>query len=153
MSVRVPPGGTRGVRIPRFLLKFGTGMMVRRFRGGKGARTQGGVEALLLETVGARSGKPRYAFLGYLPEEDDAWLVVASAAGAKWHPAWLYNLAAQPEATVEFKNGRRIDVLAETPEGPDLAAAWERIGREAPEYPKYFTKTDREIPVVRLRRR
>jgi hypothetical protein len=42
-------------------------------------------------------------------------------------------------------------VRAETLEGDDLAAAWERLGREAPEYPKYFTKTDREIPVVRLR--
>jgi deazaflavin-dependent oxidoreductase (nitroreductase family) len=152
MSVKVPPSGTRGVRLPRFLLKFGNRMMARRFRG-RGARTQGGVEALMLETVGAKSGERRYAFLGYLAEGDEAWLVIASAAGAKWHPAWLYNLAAQPEATVEFKDGRRVDVRAETLEGEDLAAAWERIGREAPEYPKYFTQTDKELPVVRLRRR
>jgi deazaflavin-dependent oxidoreductase (nitroreductase family) len=140
------------VRVPRFLLTFGNGMMVRRFHG-RGARTGGGVEALLLETVGAKSGAPRAAILGYLPEGDDSWLVIASAAGAKWHPAWLYNLAARPEATVEFKDGRRVEVLAETLEGDDLATAWERIGREAPEYPKYFSKTDRELPVVRLRRR
>ncbi len=152
MSVRVPPSGTRGVRVPRFLMTFGNGMMVRRFHG-RGARTGGNVEALLLETTGARSGQPRFAILGYLAEGDDAWLVIASAAGAKWHPAWLYNLAAQPDAVVEFKDGRRVDVRAETLEGEDLAAGWERIGREAPEYPKYFTKTDRELPVVRLRRR
>jgi hypothetical protein len=44
-------------------------------------------------------------------------------------------------------------VRAETLEGTDLAAAWERLEREAPEYPKYRTKTDREIAIVRLRSR
>ncbi len=39
----------------------------------------------------------------------------------------------------------------ETLEGADLAAAWERLEREAPEYPKYRTKTDREVAIVRLR--
>lgn len=140
------------MRVPRRLLNLGNRMMVRRFPG-RGARTQGGVDALMLETVGARSGKRRYAVLGYLAEGDDAWLVIASAAGAAWHPGWLYNLAAQPDATVEFKDRRRVDVHADSLEGEDLATAWERIGREAPEYPKYLTQTDREIPVVRLHRR
>ena len=152
MAVKVPPSGTRGSRIPRFLLTSGNRMMVRRFRG-RGARTQGGVDALLLETTGARSGKPRAAILGYLAEGDDAWLVIASAAGVKWHPAWLYNLAARAEGTVEFKDGRRVDVRADTLEDDDLAVAWERIGREAPEYVKYRSGTDREIPVLRLTRR
>jgi hypothetical protein len=31
--------------------------------------------------------------------------------------------------------------------------AWQRLETEAPEYPKYRTKTDREIAIVRLRRR
>ena len=34
----------------------------------------------------------------------------------------------------------------------DLAAAWERIGKEAPEFVGYRSVTDREIPVVRLSR-
>jgi hypothetical protein len=34
-------------------------MMLRSFRRG-GARTQGGVATLMLETVGARSGQPRH---------------------------------------------------------------------------------------------
>jgi deazaflavin-dependent oxidoreductase (nitroreductase family) len=152
MSVRVPPGGSRGLRLPRFLARLGNRMMLRQFRSG-GARTQGGIETLMLETVGARSGQRREAVLGFLPDGEDAWLVIASLAGAARNPAWLHNLAAQPEATIQFDDGERVEVRAETLEGPDLAAAWERLEREAPEFPKYRTKTDREMPIVRLRRR
>ena len=46
--------------------------------------------------------------------------------------AWLHNLAAEPEAVVQFADGRRVDVHADTLAGDDLAAAWERIARQAP---------------------
>ncbi len=152
MSVKVPPRGTRGPRYPRLGLRFGNRMMLRQFRKGRG-RTRGGIDTLMLETVGSKSGQLRQSVLGYLAEGDDAWLVIAALAGARRHPSWLYNLAAQPDVSIQFKDGRRVDVRAETLEGDDLAAAWERIGREAPEFPKYRSQTDREIPVVRLRRR
>jgi deazaflavin-dependent oxidoreductase (nitroreductase family) len=138
--------------LPRFLARFGNGMMLRQFRRG-GATTQGGVETLMLETVGAKSGHPRQSVLGFLPEGDDAWLVIASLAGTARNPAWLHNLAAQPDARIQFAGGRRVDVRAETLEGADLAQAWERLEREAPEYPKYRVKTDRAVSIVRLRRR
>ena len=138
--------------MPRFLARFGNGMMLRSFRKG-GARTQGGIETLMLETVGAKTGQLRQSILGFLPEGEDAWLVIASLAGTARNPAWLHNLAAQPEATVELEAGRRIGVRAETLEGSDLASAWQRLEREAPEYPKYRTKTDREVAIVRLRAR
>jgi deazaflavin-dependent oxidoreductase (nitroreductase family) len=140
------------MRLPRFLSRIGNRMMLRNFRRGE-ARTQGGIEALMLETVGAKSGQSRQAVLGFLPDGEDAWLVIASLAATARNPAWLHNLAAQPEATIQFVNGRRVDIRAETLEGTDLDAAWQRIEREAPEYPKYKTKTDREIAIVRLRRR
>ena len=152
MSVNLPPRGTRGMRFPRFLAGLGNRFMLWRFGRG-GARTQGGVETLMLETVGARSGKPRRVILGYLAEGNDAWLVIAALAGAARHPAWLHNLAAQSDATAQFNDGRRVDVRAETLAGDDLVAAWERIAQEAPEFVGYRSKTDREIPVIRLRRR
>ena len=127
-------------------------MMLRSFRKG-GVRTQGGIETLMLETVGAKTGQVRQSILGLLPDGDDAWLVIASLAGAARNPAWLHNLAAQPKAMVQLEDGRRIGVRAETLEGPELAAAWERLENEAPEYPKYRTKTDREVAIVRLRAR
>jgi deazaflavin-dependent oxidoreductase (nitroreductase family) len=152
VTVRVPPSGTRGLRLPRFLARFGNGMMLRSFRKGT-ARTQGGIETLMLETTGAKTGQVRQSVLGYLPDGDDAWLVIASLAGTARNPAWLHNLAARPEGTIQLKDGRRIDVRAETLEGAELAAAWQRLEREAPEYPKYRTKTDREVAIVRLRSR
>jgi deazaflavin-dependent oxidoreductase (nitroreductase family) len=79
--------------------------------------------------------------------------VVASLAGAARHPSWLYNLAREPRASIEFGDGRRVDVVAETLGGADLTAAWKRLAIEAPEYDRYRSKTDRAIPVVRLRQR
>ena len=152
MTVKVPPGGTRGLRLPRLLARFGNGMMLRSFRKGT-ARTQGGIATLMLETVGAKTGQLRQSILGFLTEGDDAWLVIASLAGTARNPAWLHNLAAQPEATIQLEDGRRIGVHAETLDGPDLAAAWLRLETEAPEYPKYRTKTDREVAIIRLRSR
>ena len=134
------------------MARLGNRMMLRSFRKG-GARTQGGIETLMLETVGRETGQVRQAILGFLRDGDDAWLVVASLAGTARNPGWLHNLAAQPDATIQLEDGRRLGVHAETLEGADLAAAWQRLEQEAPEYPKYRTKTDREIAIVRLRSR
>jgi deazaflavin-dependent oxidoreductase (nitroreductase family) len=153
MSVKVPPSGTRGVPIPRFIAGFASRMIMRQFRRRRGARTRGGIPALALETIGAKSGEPRQAVLGYLEEGADSWLVIASAVGASRHPAWLHNLAKHPEATIDFGDGQRVAVRAESVEGTALEDAWARIAGEAPEYVGYRSKTDREIPVVRLRRR
>jgi deazaflavin-dependent oxidoreductase (nitroreductase family) len=156
MSVNVPPRGTRGTPIPRFpgwLASMISRLQLRQFRRRHGGHTQGGLQAVVLETTGAKSGEPRTAMLGYVEESDSSWLVIASLAGAARHPAWLYNLARHPEATIEFGDARRVPVRAETLAAEELAAAWARIAVEAPEYVKYRSKTDREIPVVRLRRR
>jgi deazaflavin-dependent oxidoreductase (nitroreductase family) len=152
MSVKVPPRGTRGAPFPRFLVGSANRLLLRRFRRG-GARTQGGLPTLLLETVGARSGETRHAVLGYLEDGPGAWLVIASLGGAARHPAWLHNLAKQADAMVEFDDGRRFEVRAETLDGEQLDAAWARIARDAPEYVNYRSKTDRDIPVLRLRQR
>ena len=126
-------------------------MQLGRFRR-RGGYSQGGVHALVLETTGARTGEPRTAMLGYIEESQDSWLVIASLAGAARNPAWLHNLASHPEATIEFGDGRRIPVRAETLDGADLDSAWQRIAVDAPDYVKYRTKTDRQISVIRLRR-
>jgi deazaflavin-dependent oxidoreductase (nitroreductase family) len=149
MSVEVPPEGTRGATFPRLIPRlcgrFTAGMFRRRPN-----KTGGGVPTLLLETQGAISGKTRHAILGYLEEWADAWLVVASLAGAARQPGWLYNLARQPQATVEFYGGRRVEIEARTLSGAERDAAWQRLGEEAPEYVKYLDKTDRQIPIIRL---
>jgi len=139
-------------KFPSPLARLFSRLQARGFRRSRGGHTQGGVDAILLHTVGARSGEPRTALLGYITEMPDSWLVIASLAGAARNPGWLHNLAHDPQATIEFGDGRRVEVRAETLEGADLEAAWTRIAREAPEYKKYESKTDRPIPVIRLRK-
>ena len=153
MSVTVPPAGTRGSRFPKFpgpIARLMSRMQTAMFRRQHGMRTQGGVPAFILETIGARTGEVRRAVVGYLEDGPDAWLIIASLAGSARNPAWLHNLAANPYATVELGDGRRVKVEATTLAGPELEAAWQRITVEAPEYAKYLDVTDRRVPVLRL---
>ena len=153
MSVQVPPSGSHGAffpRLPGWLARRVNRMAANRFRRNHGGAVRG-VPSVILETTGARSGEPREAILGLVDDGPDTWLIVASAAGAAHHPQWMYNLAANPTAVLEFGDGRRVAVRADMPVGADLEAAWDTISKAAPIYIGYRTKTDREIPVVRLR--
>jgi len=152
MTVKVPSKGTRGAFFPKFLTRLTHGMSLRGYRSGR-MREVGGVPMLLLETRGAKSGQLRHAPLGYFEEGPGAWLIIGSTAGASWNPAWVHNLAADPDATIEFGDGRRVAVRAETVEGADLDAAWTLIAARSTQYSGYRSKTDRQIPVIRLRER
>jgi F420H(2)-dependent quinone reductase len=79
--------------------------------------------------------------------------VTVPSRGTRGTPFPRHNLAGQPQATIEFFGGRRVEVEASTLAGDELDAAWARLAAEAPEYPKYMDRTDRHIPVLRLRRR
>lgn len=154
MSVIVPPAGTRGSRFPKlpgWLARFGSRMQLWMFRRNKGGHTPGGVTTLVLETIGARSGERRHAVLGYLDEAPGSRLIIASLAGSARNPAWLYNLARNPDATIELADGRRLRVSATTLAGQELAAAWKKVEVDAPEYAKYLSVTDRAMPIIRLR--
>ena len=63
MSVKVPPKGTKGVPFPRFVVRLGSRFAPGMFRR-RPNKTGGGIETLLLETRGAKSGKTRNAILG-----------------------------------------------------------------------------------------
>ena len=88
--------------------------------------------------------------------DEPAWAEAIVADGGRFafvgSDAEAAAVAGPDAAVVDLGDGRRVDVRAETLEGDDLERAWERIAVEAPEYVKYRTKTDRAMPVVRLRR-
>jgi deazaflavin-dependent oxidoreductase (nitroreductase family) len=154
VAVTVPPPGTRGSRFPKFpgwLARFSSRMQLRMYRRNKGGSTPGGVPTLILETIGAKSGEKRHAVLGYVDDAPGSWLVMASLAGSARNPSWLYNLARQPEATIELGDGRRVRVSATTLADQDLDAGWRKFSEAAPEYAKYLTVTDRAMPIIRMR--
>jgi deazaflavin-dependent oxidoreductase (nitroreductase family) len=112
-----------------------------------------GMRLLVLNTVGKKSGVSRSNPVAWFPGEEDSWLIVASAGGAPKNPAWFYNIGAHPEALSIDVGGSRVPVAAEQLVGADRASAWTSITTASPQFSKYESKTDREIPVIRLTRR
>ena len=70
-----------------------------------GGRLPGLPSLLLLDHVGARSGKLRTTPLVFMAEADN-FLVVASKGGHPRHPAWLHNIRAHPQTEVQIGRTR-----------------------------------------------
>lgn len=124
---------------------------VRLYRatGGRFSLTPRGARVLLLTTTGRRSGQPRPTPLIYTTEGTD-YLVVGSNWGASADPAWLLNLSANPDATIEV--GRVRHSVTTTVLGTaERAEMWPLLVRSWPLYADLAASAgDRELPVVRL---
>jgi deazaflavin-dependent oxidoreductase (nitroreductase family) len=141
--------GTRGGRQPAgFAARLSNKVMAGRVR--KGRAKFLGFKALVLITVGRKTGAERATPVGWFPGPDDSRLIVASAAGATGNPGWYYNLAAHPDQVQIEVDGRKVPVTAEQLHGAEREAAWQQIVTAAPRFAKYQQKTDRELPVIRL---
>ena len=103
---------------------------------------------IVLTSVGARTGKLRKTALMRV-EHDGKYAVVASLGGAPRHPVWYYNLKAHPQ--VELQDGpMKRDYEAREVTGAEKALWWERAVEAWPDYARYQTKTERQIPVFVL---
>lgn len=109
-----------------------------------------GQPILLLHMRGAKSGQPRVVPLLYTPH-GDAFVIVASKAGAERHPAWYHNVRAHPEA-VEVEIGRRrIPVTPRIAEGAERDELWSVVNDNYNGYQAYQHRAgERVIPVVVL---
>ena len=76
---------------------------------------------LLLDHVGAKSGKRRTSPLVY-GEDGQNLILVASKGGYPKNPAWFHNLRANPDTTVQVGSQRR-SVRARVAEGEERSAA------------------------------
>ena len=113
--------------------------------GGKGL-----VPTLLLTTVGRKSGKVLTLPLIFGRAGPD-YVVVASKGGAPSHPAWYFNLEANPEVQVQVKD-EKFTAHARTAQGAERAGLWAKMVEIYGPYAQYQTKTDRQIPIVVLKR-
>ncbi|HKX74413.1 MAG TPA: nitroreductase/quinone reductase family protein [Acidimicrobiia bacterium] len=105
---------------------------------------------LLLTTTGRRSGEPRSVALTFITE-GESLVVVATNAGEPDHPAWWLNLLANPRARVRVERREREVTAEEIPE-PDRSRLYRRFIDEVDRsYAEYLARTERAIPVVRLR--
>lgn len=112
-----------------------------------------GPPALILHTVGAKTGLARANSLTYARDGAD-YLVVASKGGEPTAPGWYHNLKANPQ--VEINVGpERIPVTARAvfPDDPDFARLWQIVNNmrgNKDRYIGYQKRTARPIPVVVL---
>ncbi|QNJ91887.1 nitroreductase family deazaflavin-dependent oxidoreductase [Mycolicibacterium fluoranthenivorans] len=124
---------------------------IYRLSGGRvGQHVPGVPSMLLLDHIGAKSGKRRTTPLAYMPDRD-RYIIVAAKGGHPENPAWLYNLRARPCVTVQI-GARRLDMTAREldpeehrrlwPTALAYTSHWRRYARRVP--------TSRTIPLVAL---
>jgi len=149
MSIEKLPTGTRGGRkAPSLLARIMTPIMVRVHR--RAGDTFRGMDLLYDTTVGAKSGVSRTAPVARF-DDDGGWLVVASAGGATQPPSWYLNIVAHPDQVQVEVAGTSHKVTVEQLEGTEREQAWARVVARAPGFTGYLSKTDRPLPVLRLR--
>ncbi|MDY6998624.1 MAG: nitroreductase family deazaflavin-dependent oxidoreductase [Actinomycetota bacterium] len=107
-----------------------------------------GAPLLILHTTGAKSGEPRTHIMMYLAD-DDRYLVFASKAGADDHPAWYWNLKADPDVRIEVGDDV-LDVHATELPRDERDRKYALQAQRYPGFAEYQQKTSRVIPVIAL---
>jgi deazaflavin-dependent oxidoreductase (nitroreductase family) len=128
-------------RIHPFLFKITGGRFVSSF---------GGVPICMLTTTGRKSGEKRTKALLCISHGDD-FIVIASYAGEPRHPAWYFNLKANPNAQIQIRS-KVIDVVARETEGEERETLWNLAVSAYSGFTEYKERTDRKIPVMLLER-
>jgi len=108
-----------------------------------------GVPIIILSTTGAKSGLSRQLPLVALTDEDKK-VLIASFYGNSRHPAWYYNLKANPLAKVTDGQKTALYTVRQA-EGQEREHYWEMALALYPGYNFYQQLAGkREIPVVVL---
>jgi proline iminopeptidase len=126
---------------------------VERYRetGGEvGHKWKRGSKILLLTTKGRKSGEPRTIPLIY-EGDGDRYVIVASKGGAPEHPGWYRNLQKDPNVELQVRD-ESVSRACAYRGGRGARALWQLVNEQWPDFDRYQTRTDREIPVVVLER-
>ena len=99
---------------------------------------------LLLDHVGAKSGKQRTTPLVYLRDGEDI-VIVASKGGSRRNPAWFHNLRANPETTVQV-GSKRLSVTARVASPEERERLWPKVVAAYGGYESYQERTRARDP-------
>jgi deazaflavin-dependent oxidoreductase (nitroreductase family) len=124
--------------------------LLNRVFGGRVLMSSMMLPCAVVTTTGRKSGLPRESPLASVPL-DGALYVVGSNFGRPQHPAWSWNLLADPSAQVSFR-GDHFDATAELLSPEDKAATWPRLIERWPLFDQYVERSGRDLRVFRLRR-
>lgn len=103
---------------------------------------------LILTVKGRRSGQPRTFGLIY-GECDGGYVIIGSKGGAPQHPAWYFNILADPDVQVQIKE-RKFPAKARVATGEERAKLWKMMSGLYSGYADVQKNTTREFPVVVL---
>ncbi len=106
---------------------------------------------LIMTSRGARTGAPRRAILTYHRDGDD-YIVAGTAGGSKADPAWLHNVEADPEVTIEVDTQQSEATATTIVEGAERDRLWDDHVKALPWFADYPAQTGRLIPMIRLAR-
>jgi F420H(2)-dependent quinone reductase len=129
-------------------LMGGHAAVYRATNGVIGHRFPGSPAVLLLDHVGAKSGKRRTSPLVYAIDGENV-ILVASKGGYPKNPAWFHNLMANPDTRIQIGSSHR-DVHARVAEPAERERLWPKVVDVYGGYEDYQRRTDREIPLVIL---
>jgi deazaflavin-dependent oxidoreductase (nitroreductase family) len=115
-----------------------------RFTGGR--LTSLPLPTVFLTHTGARSGKERTSPLLYFSDGENV-VLMASNYGGERHPAWYYNVKANPDVRLRAR-GREGAYRARIAEGEERDRLWETAKQFTRAYKRYEEIADRTINVV-----
>lgn len=122
---------------------------INRVTKGAYATRVAGFPALTLVTTGAKTGRRRESSLFYVRDGDD-FVVVGTNFGTEHHPAWTYNLRADPNAEIEV-GGETVAVTAESVGDEDFERLWPGFTEFYEGYDAYRARLEREARMFALR--
>ncbi len=110
-----------------------------------------GYPTVVLTTTGRKSGGLRRNALIFGRDGDD-YILVASYGGRPQNPLWYGNLTADPSVTIQDRAEIFSGVAETVADGEERDRLWAQMVAIYPPYDEYQTKTERQIPIVRVRR-
>ena len=122
---------------------------VMKFSRGRLLNSLMGLDMLLLETIGRKSGKRRLTPLLYVNDDENGYLCVASFGGNSQHPEWFKNVRASKYTVLKIKTGS-VPVSVKILDGDERLSAWAKVTTYYPPYKKYQGRTSRTIPIVKF---
>jgi deazaflavin-dependent oxidoreductase (nitroreductase family) len=132
---------------PRVMKRMGRWhVRLYRWTGGILGGRMDGLDMLLLTTRGRKSGLERTVPLPYF-RDGDRYLLIASYGGNARNPAWLENITADGDVTIQV-GFRRRKAHATVASGAERERLWTAVTSMFPRYLAYQEKTARQIPVV-----
>ncbi len=138
---------TAGVYVLRHVFTPADRLVLRLTRGRRGLVPRA-IPEIVLTTTGRKTGRPRSTPVLFL-QDGERYVVVASNYGRQRHPAWSYNLEADPRATVQIRH-RRLEVTARRATAEEFERYWPRLVEVWPGWKQYRRMTDREFKMFVL---